>query len=739
MTNIIPNSYHPTSLIDEFLSLNNFQHAWEKVADKRGCAGVDGETINRFAANQTVNIYQLRQAVAQGTYEAFPCKQVIIPKRNGKQRELKIPTVRDRIVQQALLNILSPLMEQTFSAASFAYRPNLSYLNAVETVAQWRDQGYQWVLDADIVKFFDTIDHQRLLKQVRFHINHSGILCLIKSWISAGVLTEAGVMVSQKGIPQGAVISPLLANIYLHEFDEWVTVTDLELVRYADDFLVLAPTQERILEAKLEVINRLETMGLRLHPEKTQVTNFERGFRFLGHGFLDNAIFPVDANEVSLRSALRKIKGVMVEKRNGKYNRKKKEENPKAVTSAPTPIRQDTNVLGNVKNLSSHLYTTRREVLNDRNGSEIGTLHQPFLAEVETELSQPREVDNSVVQKNSWHREMAAIYLIEQGTTIYKEYQRFIIYVSEKPKLEVPIREVQQILVFGNIQLSTPVMQVCLREQIAVVFLSQSGRYHGHLWSSEFRDLDQELVQVRRWGDAAFQFQVSQAIVYGKLMNSKQLLLRFNRKRKLPDVERAIIGINQDIEALEFSESLDRLRGYEGIGAARYFPALGQLITNSRFEFSLRNRQPPTDPVNSLLSFGYTLLFNNVLGFIIAEGLSPYLGNFHYGERQKPYLAFDLMEEMRSVVVDSLVVKIINNSVFKPQDFDTVPSTAGVYLNQSARRVFLKQFETRMNEEVSHPDVLSKVSYRQAIQLQVRRYKQSLLSGVPYEAFLRAM
>lgn len=739
MTNIIPNSYHPTSLIDEFLSLNNFQHAWEKVADKRGCAGVDGETINRFAENQTVNIYQLRQSVAQGTYEAFPCKQVIIPKRNGKQRELKIPTVRDRIVQQALLNSLCPLMEQKFSAASFAYRPNLSYLNAVETVAQWRDQGYQWVLDADIVKFFDTIDHQRLLKQVRFHINHSGILCLIKSWISAGVLTEAGVMVSQKGIPQGAVISPLLANIYLHEFDEWVTVTDLELVRYADDFLVLAPTQERILEAKLEVINLLETMGLRLHPEKTQVTNFERGFRFLGHGFLDNAIFPVDANEVSLRSALRKIKGVMVEKRNGKYNRKKKEENPNAVTSAPTPIRQDTNVLGNVKNLSSHLYTTRREVLNDRNGSEIGTLHQPFLAEVETELSQPREVDNSVVQKNSWHREMAAIYLIEQGTTIYKEYQRFIIYVSEKPKLEVPIREVQQILVFGNIQLSTPVMQVCLREQIAVVFLSQSGRYHGHLWSSEFRDLDQELVQVRRWGDAAFQFQVSQAIVYGKLMNSKQLLLRFNRKRKLPDVERAIIGINQDIEALEFSESLDRLRGYEGIGAARYFPALGQLITNSRFEFSLRNRQPPTDPVNSLLSFGYTLLFNNVLGFIIAEGLSPYLGNFHYGERQKPYLAFDLMEEMRSVVVDSLVVKIINNSVFKPQDFDTVPSTGGVYLNQSARRVFLKQFETRMNEEVSHPDVLSKVSYRQAIQLQVRRYKQSLLSGVPYEAFLRAM
>jgi RNA-directed DNA polymerase len=289
---------------------------------------------------------------------------VIIPKRNGKQRELKIPTVRDRIVQQALLNILYPLMEQKFSTASFAYRPNLSYLNAVETVAQWRDQGYQWVLDGDIVKFFDTIDHQRLLQQVRFHINHSGILCLIKSWLSAGVLTEAGVMVSQKGIPQGAVISPILANIYLHEFDEWVTATDLRLVRYADDFLVLAQTQARILEAKLEVINLLEPMGLRLHPEKTQVTNFERGFRFLGHGFLENAIFPVDANDVSLGAALRKIKGIIVEKTNGKHKRKKKEENPNAVTSPPSPLLQGTTVLGNVENLSPNLSPTRREALN---------------------------------------------------------------------------------------------------------------------------------------------------------------------------------------------------------------------------------------------------------------------------------------------------------------------------------------------------------------------------------------
>lgn len=185
-------------IISEFLALHNFQRAWEKVAEKRGCAGMDGETIDGFARNQAMNIYQLRDAVANGSYEPQPCKQVVIPKRNGNVRELKIPTVRDRIVQQALLNVLAPIAEVKFSPVSFAYRPNLSYLNAVEKVADLRDDGYSWVFDADITKFFDNIEHSRLLQQVRLYLDHPGILCLIKSWISVGVLTNEGLVLPQK-------------------------------------------------------------------------------------------------------------------------------------------------------------------------------------------------------------------------------------------------------------------------------------------------------------------------------------------------------------------------------------------------------------------------------------------------------------------------------------------------------------------------------------------------------------
>jgi CRISPR-associated protein Cas1 len=303
---------------------------------------------------------------------------------------------------------------------------------------------------------------------------------------------------------------------------------------------------------------------------------------------------------------------------------------------------------------------------------------------------------------------MATLYLVEQGTSIYKSHQRLIVEVSDSQKLQIPLNEVERVLLFGNINLTTPVINTCLLNKIMVLFLSPSGLYRGHLWSEESLSLSTHLTQFERYNDLLFQFNMSRSIVYGKLTNSKQLLLRLNRKRKSDEVKKAIAGITADLEVLETVDNLDSLRGYEGISAARYFPAFGELITNPDFSFSLRNRQPPEDPVNSLLSFGYTLLFKNVLSLIIAEGLSPYLGNFHYGEKKKPYLAFDLMEEFRSPIVDSLVIKVINNSWLKPMDFERVKN-GGIYITGEGKKLFIKHFENRMNETLSYPSLIVSV------------------------------
>lgn len=186
-------------------------------------------------------------------------------------------------------------------------------------------------------------------------------------------------------------------------------------------------------------------------------------------------------------------------------------------------------------------------------------------------------------------------------------------------------------------------------------------------------------------------------------------------------------------------DELDQLRGYEGIAAARYFPALGQLITVDGFRFNQRSRRPPKDATNAMLSFGYTLLHNNVLSLILAEGLNPYLGNLHRSDRKETHLAFDLIEEFRSPVVDTLVMTVVNRGVIKPDDFSPSASNGGIYLSDQARRRFIQEFEKRLSSKTAHSMVKKPVSYRRAIQLQVQRYKQCLLHGVAYEPFLRAV
>jgi CRISPR-associated protein Cas1 len=344
--------------------------------------------------------------------------------------------------------------------------------------------------------------------------------------------------------------------------------------------------------------------------------------------------------------------------------------------------------------------------------------------------------------ETAWNPDMSTLYLVQQGTTLRKEQERFVLQApkGQKTETEIPIREAERILVFGNIQLTTAAISTCLEMQIPVIFLTQSGEYKGHLWSAESADLVIQTAQFQRQQDESFKLAIAREIVCGKLRNSKQLLARLNYKRQLPEVVTAIDRLNQAIESVNLPENtatLEQIRGYEGAGAAQYFAALGKLFVNPGFTLTERAFHPPTDPMNSLLSFGYTLLYNNVFSLLLAEGLMPYLGNLHGAERPKAYLAFDLMEEFRSPIVDTMVIRIVNQKVLKPTDFSWPTETGGVYLTEPARRIFLKWFENRICATTSHPDVKGQVSYRRAIQLQVQRYVKALLGSSPYEAFQR--
>jgi len=271
------------SLIDKVYALPNLLLAWEKVRANRGAGGVDGQSTRQFEAHLVNNLQELHRVLKEGKYQPLPVRRVYIPKADGSERPLGIPAVRDRVVQQAVLQVLQPHFESLFEDCSYGFRPARSAHQAIARIEALRDRGYGHVVEVDLKSFFDTLDHELLVSRVAEEIADGKILGLIRGWLVAGVLEEGAVRTQVAGTPQGGVISPLLANIYLHAFDREMTGRGYQVVRYADDLVVLCKSKKKAQRA-LEVIDRIltEELKLTLHPEKTRLTSFEEGFEFLG-------------------------------------------------------------------------------------------------------------------------------------------------------------------------------------------------------------------------------------------------------------------------------------------------------------------------------------------------------------------------------------------------------------------------------------------------------------------------
>ncbi len=328
---------------------------------------------------------------------------------------------------------------------------------------------------------------------------------------------------------------------------------------------------------------------------------------------------------------------------------------------------------------------------------------------------------------------MAVLYVLEQGAKLRRKGSRVVVEKDDEVISDVPGFKLDQVVIYGNVSFTVPMLDYLLKEQVGVSFLSMRGKLKGHLWPAFSNHGTLRRLQFRATEDACRCLDLSKSFVHGKVHNQRILLQRHRRRKGIAVLDGPISALRNCLSELHHADSLNEVRGLEGQASAIYFSGLRELIPGE-FAFPRRSRRPPRDAFNALLSLGYSLLLNNVWPALESAGLDPYQGFLHADRYGRPSLALDLMEEWRPELVDSLVVSCLNKGIFGLDDFRE--QDGSVLLGEKALKEFISQYNQRLFGEFLHPDRDTPVNHLVGLQLQARRLVRDLRGERPYRPYL---
>lgn len=628
---------------------------WMRVLARSGAPGVDGVTVEGFARGAEGRIVKLCEELTEGTYRPQPPRIVRIPKKVDGERTLRIPGIRDRVVQSSAALVLSPLLEPTFEDGSFGYRPGRSIQAAARRIGALHARGFDWVVEADIDDFFDDIPHDRLLAKLAKAIPDADVEALVALWLTSA--EPDGV-----GIAQGSPLSPLLANLYLDAVDEALIGTDTALVRYADDFVILCRSRDGATRAMGLAIKVLGEHRLLLDAEKTRIVPYGDGFRFLGHRF--------DAHGIVYESA---------------------------PTQLPTGVQErrgDNSALRGV---------------SPSDGLPAGYRPDPIPDET---------IDDLAGHRFGRHAErLRRLYLMGKGIGLRVVGRSLVVHDGNEAVADVPPSRIDRIEVGPAAAIETEAVRHALRHGIGLDLVDGHGRTIGRIEAGPRRHGRSLLAQAACRLDETRRLAIAGAIVAARIHNQRALLHRLNRRRKSPLMAESAKAIGRILKKLEFATNVDEARGFEGAAARLYWPAFGSIF--GKLAFVRRTRAGDGGPVNVVLDILSGLLRRDLDGLILKVGLHPAIGFLHAQTDVDWSLSADLVEEYRAPLIESLTAYLFNNRLLDGGMFEADEIDGVLRPDAAAYAVIIRQFEAWIERPIVSPQVGDTTTWRGLVEDQL--------------------
>jgi len=670
-----------TKPLNYIITKENLKSAYEEIS--KNSSGLDEIGFEEFNKDVAKNLKSIISRVKEGLYSPEPLKKIEIAKPNSQEsRPIAISAIKDKILQRVLYENISPYFDKKFSDASYAYRPEKSTLKAINRVSHFINQKNLTILKTDVDNYFETINHDILLKILNREIKDKSLIRLISLFMQVGGFKELNYDEHLSGVYQGDILSPLLSNIYLNEMDSYLEKKGIHFVRYADDFVLLFKGKNEAYKELKNLKKFLITLDLKLGDEKTKVVHISDGFTFLGIEFQGRNR---GVQEERLQKSLTKLEGFAKNKSGFKkyideinfYLVGLKNYYLKILTKNSSQYIQLQQAL--INSLSHKVYlskknrdvTTKKEFKILLEQVKLNILFEDELVHTEINhivavgyekyLADKSYKDTSskiAKKKNKYAKKFAndsTLHIATSGMMLGVSKNRFVIKKYGKVQNSYPSNHIKRIVFEGKgFSLSTNVIKKCADNAITIDFINRDATSYASLVTYK-SSMTQTVNQQAKLLNTPTHLALAKAFIRGKAKNQLNYLKYLNKYHKLLDKQ--IDSIEISIAKIKSVTSVNELMGYEGSISASYWDAIKLIL---EVPFTKRITLGAKDIVNSSLNYGYAFLYGQVQHSLVHAGLSLNISFLHSLDEKKPTLTFDMIEEFRTFVVDRTIISMLN-------------------------------------------------------------------------------